>query len=137
MNTHLSATALMFALVGLAAANVSCGVDSDVVSSCRFQSTISHPFPPDALLEESMECSTGTCVAYGPFSFPVYSISREDCEAAGGTNCYQFASDEYLDRYVYCTCRCPDECACDGDGLECRTVETAQGVEEGLCLKTR
>ena len=102
---------------------------------------ISNPFPPDAIVEDSKQCSTGTCLAYEGPSYLLYSHTREECLDAGGgmRHCTLFPPAEHFERYVYCSCRCPDECACEGDGLECRTIETGVGgvgLEEDLCVRT-
>jgi hypothetical protein len=140
MTTPHSTSAQTFALAALLAFTAACGVDSDIGSPCRHASTISMPFPAEAILEDSKECSTGTCLAYEGPSYLLYSNTLEECLAEDdGSRCSLYPPAQHFERYVYCSCRCPDECECEGDGLECRTVVTGVGGvgrEEDLCVRT-
>lgn len=88
MTTPHSTSAQTFALAALLAFTAACGVDSDIGSPCRHASTISMPFPAEAILEDSKECSTGTCLAYEGPSYLLYSNTLEECLAEDdGSRC--------------------------------------------------
>ena len=90
----------------------------------------------------SVQCRTRVCMVYQLGGDP--TMAEEDCIAAGGSNCAQFAQGTEIDDRVYCTCRCDSPtqgastCECPS-GFICQPTldeEAGPGIAGSYCVRT-
>jgi hypothetical protein len=107
----------------------------DLGSPCQVEAYPEDPM--DFWVElSSVQCMHRVCAAnLADGDFSTYPTTREECEAMpelmGECDDYQPAA--VYDELVYCSCRCPDVCACDAPGFECRLF---QAPDFRYCVKS-